>query len=625
MEKVAEIQQLAEQYNSNIPSDIKEWLTTARGLNEETIASFKIGWNGKAITIPIYDRFGQYQFFKFRKSPNDTSDFSKYWYSKNSSAELYGWEHITNPKEKVIICEGELDRLVLESNGMPAITATSGAGTFREEWIDELKNLPSELFLCYDNDKAGMDGAEKTARVIPRARIIRIPDENGIKDITDFITKKGIEGFRRLIDDARTLEEIEKSHKKIIFSIQKNIFPEITLQNVIDVLGLTIKEDNTNKVISFLCCLSAYTDNSQFNISFNAPSSSGKSYIPLEIGFLFPKEDVIKVGYCSPTAFFHDHGIYNKELGGYFMDLERKIMIFLDQPHNQLLAHLRPLLSHDEKEIRIKITDKSQKFGLKTKNVIIRGYPSVVFCSAGLKIDEQEATRFLLLSPETTQEKLRQGIKAALDRETDRSVYLDKCNSDPQRRLLIDRIAAVKEARIDEVKIHDSGRIEEWFFTRHKSLKPRHQRDIKRLSSIIKSIALLNLWHRKTDGWNSIFTSDSDIDIGFKIWEEISYSQELNLSPYTYKFFEEIIKPLYEEKGKGLTRKDILQGHFKIYGRPLEEWKLRREIIPMLEMAGLITQEKDPDDKRNTLITPIYPTSQSTISQGEINVDFTVG
>jgi DNA primase len=260
MKKAVEIQKLAEQYNSNIPNDIKEWLTTARGLSEEIIASFKIGWNGKAVTIPIYDRSGQYQFFKFRKSPNDTSDFSKYWYSPDSFAELYGWEHITNPKQRLIICEGEFDRLILESNSILAITATSGAGTFNEEWIDEINNLPSEIFLCYDNDKAGMDGVEKIARAIPQAHIIRIPTEGGIKDITDFITKKGIENFKKLIDEAQTLQEIEEESRVALFSINRTIFPETTLQDIVDVLSITIKEDNINKPTSFLCCLSAYTD-----------------------------------------------------------------------------------------------------------------------------------------------------------------------------------------------------------------------------------------------------------------------------------------------------------------------------------------------------------------------------
>ncbi len=119
----------------------------------------------------------------------------------------------------------------------------------------------------------------------------------------------------------------------------------------------------------------------------------------------------VTLGYCSPTSFFHDAAGYDKEKNIYIIDLSRKILIFLDQPHNQLLERLRPILSHDKKEIRLKITDKSQKSGLRTKNLIIKGYPSVIFCSAGLNIDEQEGTRFILLSPETSQEKIRDAIQ----------------------------------------------------------------------------------------------------------------------------------------------------------------------------------------------------------------------
>src|SRR3990167_5639497 len=162
------------------------------------------------------------------------------------------------------------------------------------------------------------------------------------------------------------------------------------------------------------------TENAQFNISYNAPSSTGKSYIPTEIARLLPEEDVLEIGYCSPTAFFHDVGEQDeKNKGRILVDLSRKILIFLDQPHTQLLERLRPLLSHDKKEISIKITDKNQKQGLRTKNVVLRGFPSVIFCTAGLRIDEQEATRFLLLSPEINQEKIRQGILESIKKEAD--------------------------------------------------------------------------------------------------------------------------------------------------------------------------------------------------------------
>ena len=68
-----------------------------------------------------------------------------------------------------------------------------------------------------------------------------------------------------------------------------------------------------------------------------------------------------------------------------------------------------------------------------------------------------------------------------------------------------------------------------------------------------------------------------------------------------------------EVTGKiGLSRQDILQKHYKVYGRHLADWQLRQQIIPMLETAGLITQEPDPNDKRKMLV---YPTTQLTISQ----------
>ena len=197
----------------------------------------------------------------------------------------------------------------------------------------------------------------------------------------------------------------------------------LSSEELITILGRTIKQDDENKITTFLCMLSAYTENAQFNVSFNAPSSTGKSYIPMEIAKLFPEEDVLEIGYCTPTAFFHDYGTWDKEKKQYTVDLSRKIIVFLDQPHTKLLERLRPLLSHDKKFMKTKITDKSQKHGLRTKTVCIKGFPAVVFCSAGMKVDEQESTRFFLLSPDTNQEKLRAAIRERIKKETNKWAY----------------------------------------------------------------------------------------------------------------------------------------------------------------------------------------------------------
>lgn len=429
-------------------------------------------------------------------------------------------------------------------------------------------------------------------------------------------------------------QKIQEIKETIPEEIDTSKFKPLSLKELADTLGLTVKKDTENKIITFLCQLSAYTDDSQFNISFNAPSSTGKSYIPTEIAQLFPSEDVIEIGYCSSTAFFHQVGDYIKEKQGYLVDLSRKILIFLDQPHIHLLERLRSLLSHDKKEIQSKITDKTQKFGLKTKTIFLRGFPAVIFCTAGLKIDEQEATRFLLLSPETTQEKIREAIYEKIKKETDVQLYKRWLEENPERKLLRERIRAIKQENIKEIKIGSPGKIEKMFFERNKILKPRHQRDIARIISLTKSLALLNLWFRERDG-ESIIADEGDITEAFKIWDSISESQELNLPPYIFSLYKEVISPAYNEKNEnktgligeeigelGLTRQDILRKHFQVYRRHLADWQLRQQIIPMLDTAGLIRQEADPKDKRKILV---YPTVPLTISPEQRNSELEGG
>jgi len=387
-------------------------------------------------------------------------------------------------------------------------------------------------------------------------------------------------------------------------------FKALSTKELIEVLGLTIKKDEVNKAITFLCELSIYTESNQFNISFNAPSATGKSYIPTEIAYFFPKEDVIEIGYCSPTAFFHDFQEYDEENEVFIIDLSRRILIFLDQPHTVLLEHLRPLLSHDRKEIKAKITDKTEKHGMRTKNIVLKGYPSVIFCSATLKIDEQEATRFLLLSPETSQEKLREGIIMKLRKEADAVAFKKWLESNPQRLALMERIKAIKKERISDINILHEEKVHDLFFRNKKMLKPKHQRDIGRITSLIKAFALLNLWFRKREG-STIWANEEDINGAFELWEQISESQELNLPPYIFDLYKEVIVPAYVEKNEsfapknhGLTRREVIKKHFEVYGRFLADWQLRQQIIPMLETSGLITQEQDKEDRRKYLIFP---------------------
>jgi len=396
----------------------------------------------------------------------------------------------------------------------------------------------------------------------------------------------------------------------------KELTKEVSIDEINDILSLTIKEDNLTKAITFLTYLLTYTKENQINLCFKSESARGKSYIALEVAKHFPPDDVMIIGYASPTAFFHQKGIpifegdgenEKRKFSHYLVDLSKRIMIFLDQPSNALLERLRPLLSHDKKEYESYITDRSEKYGLKTKKVIIIGYPTVAFCTAKMATNEQEATRVFILSPEASQEKLELSTRLVGLKEAHPADFEKLLEDDPQRQWLKERIHAIKTASKENVEIIDESEVWQNFRELHPYLQPRHQRDYKRLIALIKAHALLNCWNRPQhpEDYKTIIADEKDIEAGFSLYRKICQSNQLGLAPEIYEVWAQVIEPLLEEvkiDEQGITKRDIMKAYYKTYHRTLSPHRLRTVILPQLDSAGLIITEKDPSDKRKTLI-----------------------
>ena len=387
---------------------------------------------------------------------------------------------------------------------------------------------------------------------------------------------------------------------------------ELEIEDLVEALGVTVKRDDANKVITFLVMLSAFTEDDQINLSFRAESSTGKSYIPLEVASLFPEDRVVKLAYSSPTSFFHDRGSWDEESEMIIINLEKKILIFLDQPHNALLERLRPLLSHDQKELIYKITDKREKLGLRTKNVKIIGYPAVIFCTGRLALDEQEATRMILLSPEVSQEKLREAVYLKILKEANEKAFKQYVESDPRRKALRERVKRIAELKVAEIIVPEPEKIFKRFIESRRILKPRHSRDAGRLMALIKILALLNYMHRKVERNGdrlTVYASEKDVDAAFELWDQIAEPQEYNLSPFVLEVFKQVIEPLAREKSitdvaQGPTSVEIMRRFLEVFGRPLSRTIWEKEIVPSLEAAGLLERETHPQDRRKVIYIP---------------------
>ena len=467
-------------------------------------------------------------------------------------------------------------------------------------------------------------------------------------------------------------------------------FKEITLQDVYSALDTTIKRDQTSKGITLLCMLNAQTEDDSFNIMYSASSSTGKTYIPEEIAAYFPDAEIVEYAEASPTSFFHMNGTLvieredryerlsdvikpleeeleelqaNKDRGKgenqrvrelkaeisklrkealILVDLEGKIVIFLDQPNVMLLKKLRSFLSHDKKELRIAITDSTGHGGHRTKVVILRGFASVVFCTSSMDYSEQENNRTFMLSPESDLPKIEDALKLLDARLSDREKFKQRLLSNDQRQSLVFRIEMIRSTGVRKI-VTEEGVILERFRGAHKHLQPRAARDMTRIFALSYGHALLNLFNRKRTGdeLSTIKAEACDVDAAFSLYEPIMQSNELGLSPEAYSIYNDVILPAYKEKLAGIEARkeanlkkknypsetldpksdrsfgnhdeqryvglsyvDVSRAYLSHYHRPIKYDKLK-EVMEILTLAGLLDKFQDSEDKRRMLFRPI--------------------
>lgn len=396
---------------------------------------------------------------------------------------------------------------------------------------------------------------------------------------------------------------------------------ELKLDDLAEILSATIKKDWGNKIITFLVCLGTYTEEEQSNLMYKAESSTGKSYIPLEVLKYFPEEDVIKVSHASPTSFWHEFGtpVYEtiqpmveeedgkkkkkRRIKHYELDMSKKIYIFKDMPSTKLLENLRSLLSHDEKEMQIQITQKLYKYGYRARHVHIIGFPTVIFCTASRALSQQEATRFFILSPEIESEKLKEAIILAAERRGNKPAFEKQQAGNVLRAWLKQRIRMIKEAGIIDVIVSgDMKKLAREFMESRERLQPRHMRDFPRVLMLIKYWSLFNFWHRepmKTPDGLIIYANDEDRKAGFTLYDTICDANEWGLSPEVYNIFRKAIEP-YDD-GSGLTKEQISANYLEEFHRPMSQRRLNKYIIPSLLAAGLIYKDESTGKGGNPL------------------------
>jgi hypothetical protein len=452
---------------------------------------------------------------------------------------------------------------------------------------------------------------------------------------------------------AKLREQVDKINRELK---AKNIF-ELWLKDI----DKKVKYDLQAKSAVFLTCISACTPKNAINLYLTGPSSVGKSYNATEVAKYFPKADIWFIGGLSRTAIVHDFAklldrngeeikegdrplrpvrknyqnkdefadaekqyktlltAYKHRLEGsyYFIDMSHKILLFLETPNEETIRTLFPILSHDTERIEFRFTDRSGRGSLQTKNVVVSGFPSCIFCSVDRRYIEEMSTRCLTAPVEENEIKFEAANKLTNLKASYPEEFEEETEEFNHIKELIENIWALcKNENVDvSIPLDDLCS----FFPKE---MPRDQRDFQHFTFFIKALALLHIFSRpcKVDKNKHRFVvaAGQDVIDGFGLYAKIFEVTRTGANARVLDFYWKLVatrkeKPWYvaelvtEYNKLNLRKKAVSDYTIRAWLERLNQLEyVDKDIDPTNKNRNIYTALVKEEERENTLKTETH-------------------
>ena len=198
----------ADMYAENYAGSPADEYLNSRGITTDVAMEFGLGYvvteapghddrYRKMLSIPYATPNGVVG-FKFRHIDGREP---KYLAPVGQKVHLFNVGAIIRSVQKILVVEGELDAIVAESVGYPAV-AVGGVNSWKSHFSRCFDGI-GKIVICTDNDEKadnsnpGQELARKLADVLPQAIRVSLPYGH---DINSTIQTYGAEHFTKLVD-----------------------------------------------------------------------------------------------------------------------------------------------------------------------------------------------------------------------------------------------------------------------------------------------------------------------------------------------------------------------------------------------------------------------------------------
>jgi hypothetical protein len=482
-------------------------------------------------------------------------------------------------------------------------------------------------------------------------------------------------------------------------SLTSEIIQEPDLQYCIDIiLREAKKEDRLVKQLLYTM-LSAYTNN-PLNLAINAPSGEGKSHTITKVAEKFPEGDVINYVGMTDKALFHKQGVLvvKNEKGEYesveqtleeidsqiqdkeseisssngrdlkkslrseitqlqkskkeilkntkkLIDLQHKILIFLDTPSAKLFEAIMPLLSHDKYEVEYEYVDTSN--GIKTKGNVLRGWPAVIFAQA---IDYSHyqrfpeiQRRFIITNPKMSVEKYKEAIGlTSLKFGVPDFVYQAEVVSDEEKDRVREIIESFKDKISDIAAKYPPGKhnvfvpFNEAIAKALPNQKAFDMTTAHRFFSYLSLLPIINFEHRPRLLIRKEGATDMQM-IPMATFDDLKESMFLmeysnGVRPYILEWYNDVFLPTFQKKTEpdikgdkmesriALTSEQLRDATYEIQQKKCSTKQILENFINPLVNQAYIEKTDSEMDKRSNIYYPVLNVKQKKLfDKGQSN------
>ena len=472
--------------------------------------------------------------------------------------------------------------------------------------------------------------------------------------------------------DGNFIEVSEKiqNEKKLCQELGKDMPDGDYIEFVVRTVKKTVKGEDALVRLLVYVGLTVYSHN-PLCLGIRAPTSEGKTYaITQTIQKFFPKEDIWLIGSMSPKALIRQNGVLvdsnneplearirelkvkikecardddlNQKIyleselaklyqtGKWLIDLHGKILVFLEPPHPDVWEIIKSILSHDSWEIEHPYVDAD----LKTKNIVTRGWPVCIFCSAKDEskwdIWPEVQSRFMIVSPNMSEEKYLESNrltfqKLGLPDFVQQQIIVSDAEVDLARKCILrlkQRISGLCPIRYVQNEYIPYNPV---LIPYHEYLAeslPHHKGSAMRTASQVVSLLDIVTLTRSQFMFDfkiekMVITRPEDLVEVLRVTKNMTNSNYSNLPNHKVKFLKEVFRPVYESKSSpdsnddkkekviAVTSKELCDFYKKQKGRGITTDNLKKQYLNELLVNDVIGETRSEIDGRQHIYFPL--------------------